>query len=190
MVGLSVTPGVWRHRLSGHRYLVIGVASDANNIDPRGELQVVYIALESDDQPTMHLRSLAEFCLRFEEQDVTGVPSDEKIVFNAQKTLDQAVSVTRANLGLDAKVAQAHPDHHLGGEDGKKWLNTPVRPFNASPGMFKVVGVDTFSNEDWVYAEWPTLEEAIECAEHHGGTMNKTHVYDDNGQHLFDAGSV
>lgn len=60
----------------------------------------------------------------------------------------------------------------------------------APKGKFRVIGVDTFSHEDWSYGDFDTKEEAIDVAKKKGGTMNKTHVYDDKGKHLFEAGTV
>ena len=59
----------------------------------------------------------------------------------------------------------------------------------APKGQFRVVGVDTFSNEDWVCGDYDTEQEAIAVANEKGGTMLKTHVYDDKGKHLHDAGT-
>lgn len=63
----------------------------------------------------------------------------------------------------------------------------------ATAGKFRVVGVDTFDRDPdshWVYGEYDTLDEAIACANAHGAPMLKTHVYDDQGRHLHDAGTV
>jgi hypothetical protein len=59
----------------------------------------------------------------------------------------------------------------------------------APKNKFRVIGVDTFSNEDWSYGDFKTKEEAIKVAKEKGGTMNKVHVYDDKGKHLFEAGT-
>lgn len=80
-----------------------------------------------------------------------------------------------------------HPSHHnveIPNDDrnGRAILR-------ANPKKFRVVGVDTFSHEDWVYNEYDLLTEAIECANAHGATMNKTHVYDDQGRNHHSAGS-
>ena len=58
--------GIWRHA-KGQQYLVIGVASDSNNVDPRAELQVVYVSLDAQGRSSwpMHARSLPEFLERF-----------------------------------------------------------------------------------------------------------------------------
>jgi hypothetical protein len=63
----AVPVGVWRHVPSGHHYLVLGVATDSNNVDPRSEPQVIYVSLESDGRSgwPMHHRSLSEFDARF-----------------------------------------------------------------------------------------------------------------------------
>jgi hypothetical protein len=58
----------------------------------------------------------------------------------------------------------------------------------APSGKFRTVGVDTFDRTDWVDGDFDTLEEAKERARILGGTMLKTHVYDDAGRHLYEAG--
>lgn len=60
---------------------------------------------------------------------------------------------------------------------------------SAPPGKFRVIGVDTFDGTDWVYGDFNTKEKAIEFADEKGDDMLKTHVYDDQGKHLFTAGS-
>lgn len=59
----------------------------------------------------------------------------------------------------------------------------------APKGKTRVVGVDTFSHEDWLEGDFDTVEEAKKHAASRGGTMLKMHVYDDTGKHLFDAGT-
>ncbi len=59
----------------------------------------------------------------------------------------------------------------------------------APKGKFRVIGVDTFSNEDWSYGDFDTEEEAIDLANKKGGEMLKTHVYNDKGKHLHQAGT-
>lgn len=59
----------------------------------------------------------------------------------------------------------------------------------APKGKFRVVGVDTFDGGDWVQQDCDSLDEAIEVAKKNGGQMTKMHVYDENGNHLFDAGT-
>ncbi len=58
----------------------------------------------------------------------------------------------------------------------------------APKGKFRVVGVDTFDGTDWIEGDFKTKEEAFEKANTTGGEMLKTHVYDDKGNHLHDAG--
>jgi len=55
-------------------------------------------------------------------------------------------------------------------------------------GKYRVVGVDTFDGTDWVKGDYDSPEEAIRVANMHGGTMLKTHVYDDRGRHIHGAG--
>ena len=59
----------------------------------------------------------------------------------------------------------------------------------ALPGKFRVVGVDTFAHEDYLVGDFDTKDEAILTAKKRGDVMEKMHVYDDTGKHLFDAGS-
>jgi hypothetical protein len=58
-------------------------------------------------------------------------------------------------------------------------------------GNFRVVGVDTFDGSDWVQGEFETLEEAKKCAVSYtaGQQMLKMHIYDKDGNHVFDCGS-
>lgn len=64
----------------------------------------------------------------------------------------------------------------------------PTVELKAPQGKFRVVGVDTFSNEDWIIKDCDTLDQAIAVANENGGTMLKTHVYNDQSQHLHEAG--
>jgi len=59
----------------------------------------------------------------------------------------------------------------------------------APKDKFRVIGVDTFSNEDWVIGDFDKSEVAIKVANGKGGKMLKTHVYDDKGKHLHEAGT-
>jgi len=59
----------------------------------------------------------------------------------------------------------------------------------APTGKFRVIGVDTFDGTDWISGDFDTLDEAKQKAKDEGGTMLKTHVYDDAGKHVFEAGS-
>ncbi len=58
----------------------------------------------------------------------------------------------------------------------------------APDGKFRVVGVDTFDGTHWVYGDYTSREDAIAKARTEGGEMLKTHVYDDKGVHLYEAG--
>lgn len=60
--------------------------------------------------------------------------------------------------------------------------------FKAENGNFRVIGVDTFDSTDWIEGDFDTKEKAFKKANEMGGTMLKTHVYDDKGNHLYDAG--
>ncbi len=61
--------------------------------------------------------------------------------------------------------------------------------FRAPEGKFRVIGVDTFDHSDWIYGDYDTKEEAISLANTKGGTMLKTHVYDDQANHIHQAGT-
>jgi len=61
--------------------------------------------------------------------------------------------------------------------------------FKAPKGQFRVIGVDTFDGTDWIGGDFETKEEAFEEAKRKGGEMLKTHVYDDEGNHLHEGGS-
>lgn len=63
------------------------------------------------------------------------------------------------------------------------------KDFIAPKGKFRVIGVDTFDSSDWVSGDFDTQQEAVEHANEKGGVMLKTHVYDDNGNHIHEAGS-
>lgn len=59
----------------------------------------------------------------------------------------------------------------------------------APEGKFRLVQVDTFDGESWVYADYDTLSEAkYECARK-GDTMLKAYLYDDQGNCIDEAGS-
>ncbi len=69
----------------------------------------------------------------------------------------------------------------------------------APENKFRVVGVDTYDREpcDWVQGwstdesgDFDTQEEAIRCAKKNGDRFVMMHVYDDEGNHLFSAGTV
>jgi hypothetical protein len=62
------------------------------------------------------------------------------------------------------------------------------KDFKAPKGKFRVVGVDTFDGGDWIEGDFKTKDEAFKHANTKGGEMLKTHVYDDKGNHLHEAG--
>lgn len=63
--------------------------------------------------------------------------------------------------------------------------------FKAPKNKFRVIGVDTFDMDgsDWIEGDFDTRQQAIECANKKGGTMLKTHVYDDKGNHIHEGGT-
>ena len=59
----------------------------------------------------------------------------------------------------------------------------------APKGQFRLICVDTFDGTDWLQGDYETLREAQIVARNKGGEMLKTHIYNDEGKHVFDAGS-
>lgn len=59
----------------------------------------------------------------------------------------------------------------------------------APKGMFRVIGVDTFSHEDWHYEDFDNLKDAKDFANKKGGNMNMVYVYDDKGDYKYHAGT-
>ena len=53
---------------------------------------------------------------------------------------------------------------------------------------FRVIAVDTFDGTEWIHRDCDSEEEAFMAAKEKGGTMIKTHVYDDCGKHLKEDG--
>lgn len=65
----------------------------------------------------------------------------------------------------------------------------PDTAFKAPKGKFRVIGVDTFDGGDWIEGDFKTKAEALQKAKEKGATMLKTHVYDDKGNHVYEAGT-
>lgn len=63
------------------------------------------------------------------------------------------------------------------------------KDFKAPNGMYRVIGVDTFDDDDWIEGDFSTSKEAIDRANEKGGEMLKCHVYDDTGKHIAEAGT-
>jgi hypothetical protein len=61
--------------------------------------------------------------------------------------------------------------------------------FKAPKGKYRVIGVDTFAHEDWVQEDGTDKQSAIRIANEKGGNMQKMHVYDDQGNHIHEAGT-
>lgn len=61
--------------------------------------------------------------------------------------------------------------------------------FKAPKNKFRVICVDTFDGTDWIEGDYNTKKEALDIAKKTGGTMLKTHVYDDTGQNIKDFGT-
>ena len=66
-----------------------------------------------------------------------------------------------------------------------------IKDFKAPKGKFRVIGVDTFDQEgsDWIEGDFKTQEDAFAKARSAGGEMTKTHVYNDKGIHVYEAGT-
>ncbi len=60
---------------------------------------------------------------------------------------------------------------------------------NAPKGKFRIVGVDTFDGTDWVYKDVDTFEEAKKFADKKGDVMLMVHVFNDEGKHVYKAGT-
>lgn len=59
----------------------------------------------------------------------------------------------------------------------------------APKGKYRVVGVDTFANEDWLVGDYNSSKEAKDIADKKGGSMTKMYVYDHDGKCLHEAGT-
>lgn len=59
----------------------------------------------------------------------------------------------------------------------------------APEGKFRVVCVDTFDGTNWVGGDFVNKDNALIFAKNKGDTMLKTHVYNDQGEHIADYGT-
>lgn len=61
----------------------------------------------------------------------------------------------------------------------------------APKGKFRVIGVDTFDSDDWVEGDFDTLKQAQKHANERtkDKQMLKMHIYDDTGNHCYEAGT-
>jgi hypothetical protein len=90
-----------------------------------------------------------------------------------------------------------HPEVHAEGLITERFYDEGGRAIlKADPGKFRVVGVDTFASEDWVYAQYDDKQTAIECGTSHANDENgqpkkmlKVYVYDDKEQIHYEGGS-
>ncbi|MDX9913968.1 MAG: hypothetical protein RBS77_05310 [Candidatus Moranbacteria bacterium] len=73
-------------------------------------------------------------------------------------------------------------------EDGNRGIDEYFSR-QAPAGKFRVIGVDTFDGEDWVQGDCNTFTEACELAKEKGGKMTMMHVYNDQGEHMGNAGT-
>ena len=74
------------------------------------------------------------------------------------------------------------------------WVKVSMKDKNgiklqAPEGKFRLVGMDTFGEESWVYADYDNLLEAKNECSKQGGTMLKAYLYDDKGNCIEEAGS-
>lgn len=53
----------WRNKKTGYTYFIVGQAYDANNVDPKAELQVVYRDLNGN----LFVRDVTEFRAKFRQ---------------------------------------------------------------------------------------------------------------------------
>jgi hypothetical protein len=69
---------------------------------------------------------------------------------------------------------------------------TPDTELKAPKGMYRVVTVDTFNwpYTDSLVGDFKTLVEARRAAQQYGDKFSPTHVYDDQGGHIVQYGSV
>ena len=56
-------------------------------------------------------------------------------------------------------------------------------------GKFRLVGVDTFDGESWIYGDFDTESEGRRQCAQKGGVMLKGYLYDDKGRCIEEAGS-
>jgi len=72
-----------------------------------------------------------------------------------------------------------------------RMVRTNGIPQKAPRGKFRVIGVDTFSNdkEEWLVGDYSSKYYAKKKADKKGGQMTKMHVYDDKGHHIYDTGT-
>lgn len=61
--------------------------------------------------------------------------------------------------------------------------------FAAPEGKFRIIGYDSFDNDDWHDGDHDTLEAALKVARDKGGEMTIMHVYNDQGKHMSSAGT-
>ena len=73
------------------------------------------------------------------------------------------------------------------------WQHDLMKPRNelkAPPGLYRVIGVDTFEGPtaDYLIGDFASLQKAEKAAQDEGGEMNPCYVYDDKGKMAFEAG--
>lgn len=59
----------------------------------------------------------------------------------------------------------------------------------APAGQFRIIGVDTYEPDSWIAGDYPTLAEAIKAADKLGAPKVLAHVHDDQGRHVYEAGT-
>ena len=63
----------------------------------------------------------------------------------------------------------------------------PRNELRAPPGLYRVIGVDTFEGPlaDYLIGDFASLQKAEKAAKADAGEMNPCYVYDDQGTMLF-----
>lgn len=59
----------------------------------------------------------------------------------------------------------------------------------APKGKFRVIGVNTLDDTDWLEGDFDTLNDAKLRADVKGGQTRKIYVYDEHGKSVYDSGT-
>jgi hypothetical protein len=62
-------------------------------------------------------------------------------------------------------------------------------PRIAPADRFRLIGIDTFDNQDWLEGDFADQAEAMKLADEKGGTMLLMEVYDDQGKIIHKTGT-
>lgn len=143
--------------------------------------------------------------------DLIVLPSRDHITPRDHITHEQLAQSLEAEHAADRSVGlldradpdalreirdHGHPEAHTEGLVTARFYHGGRAILMADPGKFRVVGVDTFASEDWVYAQYDDKQTAIECGTSHATDENgqpkkmlKVYVYDDKGRIHYEGGS-